>query len=167
MTLALSKEDVFQKDIKVINSAFAEYKKRPSLISKPLSELSHSIGLTPQKIMEKFIPLICGEKDLKELCNYAGLGVDILEYFDRNMWRTKLPEEFFLIFDTINDIIEEVYSDGEPWMKRRAIKLHMRLADTQADKRRFIEYIATEDKLQEIARAMESQKQLEGEIIDV
>jgi hypothetical protein len=165
--LALSTEFLLDNNKEFVKSCFDEFKKDSSLVKNPMSQLAFMKGFTPEKLLAKFIPLIATEKDVKEAASYADIGIDILEFLDKNMWRTELPEAYFFVFDKITDVIDDLYSSGDKWLKRKAMKMHMRISDVQADKRRFIEYVITEDRLKALSEAKQKQKELEAEIIDV
>ena len=165
--LMLSNKSILLDNEKVIKSSLDAFKKYPDTVNRPISFLSNKLGLTLENLYDKFIPLISTTKKIDELIAYADLGVEILHFTDRNMWRTKLPEQFFFMVDTVVDVVKEVIEDEEMsgWLKRKAIKMYMKLTDEQADKKRFIEYVLTEEKVNEIAESFEKQKVLEAEIV--
>jgi len=165
--LALSNDNILEENEKFVDSSLKLFRKKNSIVKKPLSFLSASMGLTVEELYNKFIPLISEEKDIRELALYADMGIEILQFTDKNVWRSDLPEQYFFVLDRVVGAVKEVGKQKEGWLKRKALKMHMRLTDVQAEKRRFIEQVVIEDKLKEIENCIKKQKELENEIIDI
>jgi hypothetical protein len=166
--LALTENSTLIKNKKQTDTALSWFKKHPNAtLNRPSSLLAQSLGLSIEGLYDKFIPLMCEEKNIAELAAYTDMAIDILHFTDSNMWRSLLPEQYFFVLDRVVDVIKELTDkDNEHpnWLKRRGLKMYMRIADVQAEKRRFFQYVATEDRIKEIQEAMQRQKELEKEI---
>ena len=166
--LALTENSILIENKKQTETALKWFKVHPNAtLNRPSSLLAQSLGLSVENLYNKFIPLMCEEKNIVELVAYADMAIDILHFTDSNMWRSLLPEQYFFVLDRVVDVVKEL-TDKENkhpnWLKRRGLKMYMRLIDVQAEKKRFFEYVATEDKIKEIQKAFDKQKELEKEI---
>lgn len=171
--LALTQNNILLENKKQTETALNWFKRHPNAtLNRPSSLLAQSLGLSIEELYDKFIPLMCAEKNITELAAYTDMAIDILHFTDSNMWRSLLPEQYFFILDRVIDVIKELTdkeNEHPNWLKRRGLKMYMRLTDVQAEKRRFFQYVATEDRILEIKEAFERQKKLakEIEVIDI
>ena len=86
---------------------------------------------------------------------------------DQNRLREEVGLEFVTVLDIVISLVNEGLDSDEGHIKRKAMRLHGNLIDEHAEKRRFIETILTENKLEELAAAKCAQDKLELEIIDI
>ena len=151
--LALSITDLAQKDV--------------TLLGQPISTLAKKAGLRAGDVYSKLIPALATEKSLYEALRYADVGLKYAGMVDQNRLREEVGEEFVFALELIIDRVKDGLDDESNMIKRKAMLLHKELIDTHAEKKRFVETVMVEDKLQEIVAAREAQAALEAEIIDV
>ena len=151
--LALSLTDLTNKD--------------KSLLSSPISTLAKHAGLRVNDVYDKLIPALAETKSLYEALQFADIGLKYATMVDQNRLREEIGIEFVTAIDLIINLVREGLDDDEGAIKRKAMLIHKELINEYAEKKRFIETIMTEDKLVEIAAAMEAQQALEKEIVDI
>ena len=151
--LALSINDLAQKDVQ--------------LLGMPISSLTKIAGLKVRDVYDKLLPALASQKDLYEGLQFAEVGLKYAAAVDQNRLREEIGVEFVAAIDLIIGLVQEGLNSDKGHIKRKSMMLHKDLIDEHAEKRRFVETIMVEDKLQEVAKSNEAQKKLQEEIIDI
>lgn len=150
--LALSISDLAKKDY--------------TLLSRPISSLAKMAGLKVNDVYKHLLPALA-DKNLNEALKFAGIGLRYAAIVDQNRLREEVGIEFIGALDIIISLVQEGLDSDEKYLQRKAMLLHGDLINEYAEKRRFIETVLTENKIQELATAKRAQEELGKEIIDI
>jgi len=137
-----------------------------SLLSQPITTLAKKAGLRANDVYVRLLPAL-GNKSLKEALSFAELGLKYAAMIDQNRLREEIGQEFIIALDMIIALVQEGLDSDENYLKRKAMVLHGILIDEHSEKRRFVETILIENKLEELATAKRAQEKLAEEIIDI
>lgn len=137
-----------------------------SLLSKPITTLARKAGLKANDVYKRLLPAL-GDKSLKEALSFAEIGLRYAAIVDQNRLREEIGQEFIIALEMIFSLVEEGLDSKTNYIKRKAMQLHGELINEHAEKRRFVETILIENKLEELATAKRAQEKLEAEIIDI
>ena len=137
------------------------------LLSAPVTSLANLAGLRANDVYQRLLPALAEEKDLGEALKFAEVALKYASIVDQNRLRAEIGEEFVLSLELVIDLVREGLDASDKPIKRKAMSLHGSLIDSHAEKRRFVETVMVEDKLQELAEAKEAQEALTKEVKEV
>jgi len=140
-------------------------KKDHTLLGLPISILARKAGLKVNDVYNKLLPALA-DKDLYEALKFADIGMKYAGIVDQNRLREEIGLEFIAAIDIIIGLVQEGLESNENHIKRKAMLLHGDLINEHAEKRRFIETITVESKMEELAKAKRAQDELKQEIIE-
>jgi len=141
-----------------------QYKKNKFLLSKPVTVLARAAGLRANDVYKILLPEL-NNKDLGEALRFAEAGLRYSTIVDNNRLREEVGEEFIYTLGSIFDRVQDGLEAKEKWIKRKAIALHGQLIDAHTEKKRFIETVLVEDKVQEVAESLSKVEEIEAELI--
>jgi len=140
-------------------------KENRQLLSAPVTSLAKIAGLRANDVYERLLPALM-DKDLGEALKFAETGLKYASIVDQNRLRAEIGEEFVLSLELIIELVREGLDASDKSLQRKAMALHGSLIDSHAEKRRFVETVMIEDKLQELAEAKEAQEKLRKEVME-
>ena len=134
------------------------------LLSAPITSLAKMAGLRVNDVYQRLLPALTNETDLGEALKFADVALKYASIVDQNRLRAEIGEEFVLSLELIIELVREGLDASDKFLQRKAMSLHGSLIDSHAEKRRFVETVMLEDKLQELAEAKEAQEKLRKEV---
>ena len=142
----------------------AQYNVDKAILSRPISTLAKMKGLHAEQVYDRLIPELAKTNEA-EVMRYAETGLRYASIVDKNRLREELGPKFIIAMDMIINIVRSGLDSSEPWVKRKAMMMHGELIDEEAEKRRFLDTIMTEQRMQMLKDSKEQINVLEAEII--
>jgi len=134
------------------------------MLSLPISTLAKKAGLKAEDVYKRLLPALSEEKNLYEALKFAAVGLKYAAIVDQNRLREEVGVAFVATLEIIISLVQEGLDSDVRHIKRTAMLLHGDLIDEHAEKRRFIETITTENRLEELATAKVAQDKLRKEL---